>query len=246
MKVIAFLRSLLFFIITILSAVSWSLVCTAAFFLPLKTRCALVTGWTDFVIGTLRIVCGVKYKIEGVENIPKDRNGIILAKHQSTWETYFLPGFFHGPAIILKRELKWLPFFGWALATIEPIAIDRSKKSSAMEQIIRQGKAALDAGRWILMFPEGTRIPYGQIGKYHLGGSRLAVKTGRPILPIAHNAGLYWPKRKFIKKPGTVHMIIGPLIETKDRTPEDVMAEVKDWIEKQMIILDQKYRVAIT
>jgi 1-acyl-sn-glycerol-3-phosphate acyltransferase len=134
----------------------------------------------------------------------------------------------------------WLPFFGWGLATIDPIAINRSKKTNAMEQIIKKGKVCLDAGRWILVFPEGTRIPYGKVGHYKAGGARLAVTTGYPVIPVAHNAGRYWSKRGFIKKPGTVQMVIGPLIETKNKTPDEVLAEVKDWIEGTIKKIDEK------
>lgn len=227
-----FIRSLIFTIITFATIILYSFVCVVCWpFFPLDIRYKIITTFTRFIIWLLKVLCHVKYKVEGLENIPKDRNGVILSKHQSTWETFFLPGIFFEPTIILKRELLWVPFFGWGLATTNPIAINRSKKSSAMEQIITEGKKCLDKGRWILVFPEGTRIPVGQVGKYRLGGVRLAVATGYPVIPIAHDAGRYWPRRKFIKVPGTVHMVIGSLIETKDRKPEDVLEEAKNWIE---------------
>jgi 1-acyl-sn-glycerol-3-phosphate acyltransferase len=121
-----------------------------------------------------------------------------------------------------------------------PIAINRSDGSTAMAQIIKQGKACLAAGRWILVFPEGTRIPYGKVGKYRLGGARLAVETGSFILPVAHNAGLFWPRRKFLKRPGTVQVVYGPIIETKGRTPDEVMTLTKNWIEETMTQLAAK------
>lgn len=142
-----------------------------------------------------------------------------------------IPTLFKGPAIILKQELLWVPFFGWGLATVDPIAINRSNTASAMEQIISKGRKCLESGRWILIFPEGTRIPVGQIGKYRSGGARLAVATGYPVIPIAHNAGHFWPRRKFIKRPGTVQMVIGPPIESVGKTPDALINEVKDWIE---------------
>lgn len=233
-KINLFIRSFIFSSYTCISAILWSFVCSASFFLPLSYRYKLVSLWTDSVIKALKLICHVNYHVTGWDNIPKNQNGIILCKHQSTWETFFLPGQFNELAIILKRELLWIPFFGWGLAQIDPIAINRSKASNAMGQIINKGKKYLAAGRWILVFPEGTRIATGKVGKYRLGGTRLAVTTGYPILPIAHNAGVFWPRKGFIKKPGTVQVVIGPLIETQNRTPEEVLAEAKNWIESTM------------
>lgn len=227
-----FVRSLIFSLLASSILIVYSFICVAcAPFLSLKYRYKIVISYTLLIIWLLKVICNIHYKVEGRENIPNDRTGIILSKHQSTWETFYIPSLFTDPAIILKQELLWVPFFGWGLATVDPIAINRSNTSSAMEQIINKGRKCLEAGRWILIFPEGTRIPVGQVGKYRLGGARLAVATGYPVIPIAHNAGLYWPRRKFIKQPGTVHMVIGPLIETKGRTAEEVMTETKNWIE---------------
>lgn len=157
--------------------------------------------------------------------------GVVFSKHQSAWETFFLPLIFHDPAVIAKRELLWIPFYGWGLAAADPILINRKDKTSAMQQIINKGKRALAAGRWILVFPEGTRVPVGEVGKYHLGGARLAVATDVLIIPVAHNAGYFWPRRKFIKQPGTIQVVIGPVIETSGQTPEAVMDLAKNWIE---------------
>lgn len=231
-----FLRSLLVSILSIGILIPYAFVCIlSAPFLSLKYRFKLVTSYIMNVIWLLKVICHVNYIIEGKENIPKDRAGIILCKHQSTWETFFLPSLFNEPAIILKRELLWVPFFGWGLITVDPIAINRSKGSNAMEQIISKGRKCLEAGRWIMIFPEGTRIPVGKVGNYRLGGTRLAVATGYPVIPIAHNAGLYWPRRKFIKQPGTVRMVIGPLMEPTNKTPEQLMEEVKTWIETTVL-----------
>jgi 1-acyl-sn-glycerol-3-phosphate acyltransferase len=234
-----FLRSLLFSIVMAVTTTVYSFICVAAWPLPLRYRYKIVVGYTNGMVCALKIICGVNYHVEGLENLPKDRAGIVLSKHQSTWETFFLPGVFHEAAIILKRELLWIPFFGWGLATIDPIAINRSSAASAMEQIIQKGRQCLEAGRWILIFPEGTRIPSGKVGKYRLGGARLAVATGYPVIPLAHNAGRFWPKRQFLKKSGTIQVVIGPLIATKDRSPEEVMAEAKNWIETTMLRIDK-------
>jgi 1-acyl-sn-glycerol-3-phosphate acyltransferase len=182
----------------------------------------------------LKKICHIDYRIEGIENIPKDQHGILMCKHSSAWETFFLPLYFHTPAAIAKRELAWVPFFGWGLIVMDPIFINRKNKRSAMQQIIEKGRRCLQAGRWIMVFPEGTRVPYGTVGHYRLGGARLAAETGYPILPIAHNAGRFWPRRSFIKRPGTITVVIGPLIESKGRSPEDLLAETKDWIETTM------------
>lgn len=235
-----FIRSLLFSTIMVVGIISYSFLCILAVPFPFRYRYALVAGFTKGILNILKWVCHIDYHITGLENIPKDHNGIVLSKHQSIWETFYLPIVFHHSAIILKRELLWVPFFGWGLAIINPIAINRSKKSNAMEQIIQKGKVCLDQGRWIIIFPEGTRIPYGKVGHYKSGGTRLAVATGYPVIPIAHNAGKYWPKRGFIKKPGTIQLVIGPLIETKNKTPDEVLVEVKTWIEETIKKIDEK------
>jgi 1-acyl-sn-glycerol-3-phosphate acyltransferase len=231
-KISLYLRSLSFVIIVPLYAVIYSFVCVASYPLPLRYRSPIVMFWTRSVIWLCKHICKIDYQIEGLENVKHDKNGIIMSKHQSTWETYFLQGFIPETAIILKRELLWIPFFGWGLAATDPIAINRNDTSSAMAQIIKQGKKFLAHGRWIIVFPEGTRVPYGTVGKYRLGGARLAVETGYPVLPVAHNAGKFWPKRKFLKYPGTVKIVFGPLIETVGRTPEQVLDLVKTWIEE--------------
>lgn len=232
-----FLRSLLFSIQMVTYIIIQSFISILMLPLPLRYRYGVIIFFLKAQIWFLKVLCGIHYKVDGLENIPKDRAGVILSKHQSTWETFYLPTIFNQPAIILKRELLWVPFFGWGAASVEPIAINRTKTSSAMDQIIKQGKQCLAEGRWILVFPEGTRIPVGKIGKYRLGGARLAVAAGCPVIPVAHNAGYYWPRRKFIKRPGTVHMVIGPLIETKGKTAEEVLEEAKSWIEDTVLKL---------
>lgn len=228
------LRSSVFSVVMLMVTVVHSFICLMAFPFPLRYRYQLVTRYTSAILWLLKIICHIDYHVAGLENIPQDRSGIVLSKHQSTWETFFLQGLFHQAAIILKRELLWIPFFGWGLATIDPIAIDRSNATSAMQQIINKGKKCLAAGRWILVFPEGTRIPPGQKGKYRIGGARLATATGYPVVPVAHNAGRFWPKRSFIKTPGTIRVVIGPLIETQNRAAEEVLVEARHWIEETM------------
>ncbi len=235
-----FIRSLVFSILSMVITIFYSVVCTLSWPLPLRWRSVVVRSWTQIMIWLLKHICYLNYHIEGLENIPRDRNGVVLCKHQSTWETFLLPGFFHQSTVIVKRELLWLPFFGWGMATINPIAINRSDKASAMEQVITKGKKYLETGGWVLVYPEGTRIPYGKVGNYRAGGVRLAIAAGDyPVLPIAHNAGRFWPKRKFIKEPGTIQVVIGPVIETKGKTPEQVLTEAKTWIENTIARIDK-------
>lgn len=233
-----FIRSLLFSIYSITTIVLYSVVIVASIVLPLRIRHLLVRSYMRVYFYVLKKLCHIDYTVEGLENIPKDRVGIVMCKHQSTWETFFLPQYFHNPAAIAKRELGWLPFFGWALAISEPIFIDRKNKKSAMQQIIEKGRLFLQAGRWIMVFPEGTRVPYGMTGHYKLGGARLAAATGFPVIPVAHNAGKCWPRRKFIKQPGIIRVVIGPAIESNGRRAEEILEAAKDWIESTVKRLD--------
>lgn len=229
-----FFRSLLFSVFMSLSAFFYSFFCLLLFPLPIRYRNPLIMAWSRPIIWALKIICRIQYQVEGLENIPQDRVGVIMAKHQSTWECFFLPHLFKQTAMISKRELLWVPFFGWGLALAGPIAIDRSSKKTAMEQILLQGKKCLEENRWIINFPEGTRVECNQVGNYRIGGARLAVETGCPILPVAHNAGRYWSRRQFIKRPGTIHVVIGPLLETAGQTAEQILESTKNWIETTM------------
>lgn len=230
-KFFLFLRSLLFTILSVASIIIFSFVCLILMLFPLKFRHQMLRYYLNFYLGMLRVICGIRYEVEGLENIPQKRFGIIFSKHSSAWETFYLPTIFHDPAAIAKRELLWVPFYGWGLAAGEPILINRKDKSTAMQQIITKGKKCLEQERWILVFPEGTRVPFGQAGKYHLGGARLAAATEAPVIPVAHNAGYFWGRRQFIKKPGTITVVIGPVIESKGRAPDQIMQEAKEWIE---------------
>lgn len=234
-KINLFIRSLIFSIVSIILIVICSTSCLLALPLPLRYRHRIVRFFLVLYLGALRVICGLSYRVEGLENIPDARYGVIFSKHQSAWETFFLPTIFHDPAVIAKRELLWVPFYGWGLAAADPILINRKDKSTAMQQIIRKGTKCLQDGRWILVFPEGTRVAVGHVGKYHLGGARLAVAAEAPVIPVAHNAGYFWPKRGFIKKPGTVSVVVGPLIETRGRAPDEVMDLAKNWIETTML-----------
>ncbi len=204
-----------------------------AYPLGFQRRYALSKCWTGFNIWWLGLTCRVHYRLRGVENLP-DEPVIVFAKHQSTWETLFLHWRLPPLAWVLKRELFWLPLFGWGLAVLEPIAINRNATAAAVAQILRQGKRYLDGGRWVLIFPEGTRCAPGQRRRYKSGGARLAAHSGYPVLPIAHNAGEYWRRRSFIKYPGTIDVVIGPLIPTTGLNAHQINAQAARWIEQTM------------
>lgn len=236
-----FIRSLLFSTLVVIYTVPFCALCILIWPLSVEYRFHNIKRWTNSVIWLLRVICHVDYHVEGIENIPTDRVGVVVCKHQSAWETFFVPRFFKSATVIVKKELFWVPFFGWGLWSTDPIAINRRAQKSAMQQIIDKGKKCLQRGRWVIVFPEGTRTLPGKIGNYRPGAARLAVAAECPILPIAHNAGHFWRKRGFLKRPGVVQVAIGPLIETKGRRPEEVMEEAKQWIENAVSEMEKKY-----
>jgi 1-acyl-sn-glycerol-3-phosphate acyltransferase len=189
--------------------------------------------YANLILQWAKLTCGIKYEVTGWENVPKTPV-IAMAKHQSAWETVFMQAKFPPQCWIVKRELLWLPFVGWSLLAIRAIAIDRKNGHSARDQIVEQGTRRLQQGMWISIFPEGTRIAPGKRGRYGIGGALLATRSGFPILPIAHNAGEFWPRYAFRKHPGTVKVVIGPLIRTEGRDVISVNNDVQDWIEGRM------------
>ncbi len=197
---------------------------------------ALSQMWCRWQIEWLRCICGVDYQVSGWDNVP-DEPVVILAKHQSAWETLFLHSRLPPVAWVLKRELLWIPLFGWAMTMIGPIAINRKAASSAISKIIEQGQQALAQGRSVVVFPEGTRSAPGQRGRYKLGGARLAARSGYPVVPIAHNAGEFWRRQGFIKTPGTVHVVVGPLIPTQGLSAQQINQQAEEWIEQTMLTL---------
>ncbi len=203
----------------------------APFSFDWRYRCAQL--WVRSSLWMLKTVCGLSYEVRGVENIPKDA-GVILCKHQSAWETMALQAIFPPVVFILKRELLWIPLWGWAMAVLEPIAINRRAKTAAMKQVLKQGAERIGAGRWVVIFPEGTRMAPGQRGKYLPGGAMLAHRVGCPVVPVAHNAGEFWRRKAFLKFPGTIQMRIGPPIEGGQFSAGEINARAEEWIESQM------------
>jgi len=227
-----FARSSLFALALVLVTPAYALVALATFPLPRMTRYRVISGWSRLVLFLSRKILGIDWRVEGRENLPS-RPAVILAKHQSAWETLAFQLIFPPQVHVLKRELLWIPFFGWGLALMSPIAIDRSRGVAALRSMARRGRERLRQGFWVVVFPEGTRVAPGERRQYQLGGAWLAAACGAPVVPVAHNAGLYWPRNAFVKRPGTVTVRIGPTIEPGNRDAKTIIAMAEAWIEEQ-------------
>jgi 1-acyl-sn-glycerol-3-phosphate acyltransferase len=227
------IRSIIFLILQTMLTLVFSMV--ALFSLPFSAhaRYRLITGYNRLVIWLARWVIGIRYVVQGAENLPS-RPAIILAKHQSAWETVAFLFLFPPVSPVIKRELLRVPFFGWAFRLLSPIAIDRGAGREALKQIVVQGKQKLAQGFWVLVFPEGTRVAPGEKGRYGIGGGWLAAETGAPIVPVAHNAGEVWPKNAFIKRPGIVTVSVGPVIDSTGKSAAELTRAVEAWIETEM------------
>ena len=211
MSLVQPVRTLAFYLLLALMTVLWSSFgMIVGLLLPFNLRYRLINqAWAYQAIWLARWVAGVRYELIGRENIP-EQPCVILAKHQSTWETFYFSALFSPLSQVIKRELLRVPFWGWSMALLKPIAIDRGNPKAALKQLAALGSDRLNSGLWVLIFPEGTRVPYGQIGKFSRGGASLAVNAGLPVLPIAHNAGKCWPRDGWMKHPGTIQIVVGP------------------------------------
>ncbi|MHB1093572.1 lysophospholipid acyltransferase family protein [Thiobacillus sp.] len=227
------IRSMIFAPMQTVLTIFFSLVAFLSFPFSAHTRYRLITGYNRTVIWLARWVLGIRYVVEGAENLPA-HPAIILAKHQSAWETVAFLFLFPPVSPVIKQELLKVPFFGWAFRMLSPIAIDRSTGREALKQIVNQGREKLAQGFWVLVFPEGTRVAPGEKGRYGIGGGWLAAETGTPIVPVAHNAGEVWPKNAFIKRPGMVTVRIGPAIPAAGRSAAELTRAVEAWIEAEM------------
>lgn len=227
------LRSTLFALILVIVTPPYALFGVLTFFLPPRARHRIIASWAHVVLFFVWHVLGIRYRVMGRENLPKT-SAVVLSKHQSAWETMGLQTIFPLTSFVLKRELLRVPFFGWGLAQMQMIAIDRAAGRDALDQVVEQGRARLNDGYSVVVFPEGTRVPVGQARRYKAGGAHLAVKTGAPVVPIAHNAGEFWRRNAFLKKPGEIIISIGPLISTEGREPAEVNREAEAWIEGEM------------
>lgn len=201
--------------------------------LPPKGRHAFAGFWCGFVLGWLRLCCGVKYVIHGIENLPKSP-AIILANHQSSWETILLYKLVFPVSPILKKELIDIPFWGWSMRLLKPIAIDRSKPREAGRSLLTQGVDRIQGGNSVIVFPEGSRSDFGTVRRFSRGGAKLALAANTDIIPVAHNAGYCWPARKFIKRPGLITVVVGERIKLDGRDASELSADVEAWIRQQV------------
>jgi 1-acyl-sn-glycerol-3-phosphate acyltransferase len=240
---LALLRSLLFVLWLIVTVIPVGLsVVVASIFTRGDTLYWMCVAWLRLAIWGARRICGVRYQVQGMQHLPsQDRLApvILLSKHQSTWETFAYPVLMAHPlCYVFKRELLYVPFFGWAMARLDMIHIDRSKRSQAWTKVAEQGAQLMARGHWVIMFPEGTRTPRGSRGIYKTGGTRLAITTGVPVVPIAVSSARCWPRRSFVLRPGTITISIGPPMLPAGRDAEGLMREVETWIEAEMRRLD--------
>ena len=238
----ALLRSLLhmLWMLTTVIPVALYLIVAASTGLRGPRLYRIAVFWLGLAISGAKYILGIRYVVEGKNNLPAiNQPVVLLVKHQSTYETFLMPVIMPSDlAYVFKRELLYVPFFGWAIGRLDMVHIDRQLKSQAFNKVVQQGRELLSRGIWVIMFPEGTRIPRGQAGKYKTGGARLAIEAGVPVIPVAVNSGTCWPRKAFIKFPGTVTVSIGPKISSQGRQADELMAEVQRWIESEMHRLD--------
>ena len=224
------LGSIVFTSYLFLSVPIYGTVALLSALLPRTVPYAVARSWVRSNLSLLRRLCRLDYVVEGREHLPSG-SAIVLMKHSSTWETLAQLEIFPRQTWVMKRELMWIPVFGWVLHLLKPIAIDRRGGGAAVQQVLVQGRARLDEGRWVIFCPEGPRVPAGETKRYGLGGALLAADTGRPVIPVAHNAGVLWPRRGWLKRRGTVRVVIGPPIPTAGVDPRVINERVQTWIE---------------
>ncbi len=237
-----FIRSVLHTLWMAVTVVPWALfVILVSYVVSSTTLYWICAGWLRTAVKGGTWILGIRNRVQGMENLPQGSTdpAVLLVKHQSTWETFVMPDIMPHPlAYVFKRELLYVPFFGWAMARLDMIHIDRSQKARAFAKGLQQGRRLMQQGVWVIMFPEGTRIARGEVGEYKTGGTRLAIAAGVPVIPIAVTSGRCWPRKAFIKRPGVVDISIGKPIPSEGRQADELMAEVKDWIESEMRRLD--------
>ena len=237
--VMVVLRSTLYTLLQIIITPLYTLIVLASFPLNPISRFRIISGWAHIMLYLIRVICGIHYRVLGIENIPK-KPSIVLSKHQSAWETLAFQQIFPPQVWVLKKELLRIPFFGWGLSMTSPIAINRGSARAALKQILKQGKDRLKKGLWIVIFPEGTRIVPGKKGKYGIGGAWLATHTGVSVVPVAHNAGEFWGKNSFIKQPGVITVSIGAPIDPTGMEASELNAKVEAWVELEVARISGK------
>ena len=238
----ALIRSTLHLLWMALTVIPWAtFVIIASLFVNSTRMYWMCAGWLKLAVNSGTVILGIQNRITGWENLPQGAldPAVLLVKHQSAWETLVMPAIMPHPlAYVFKRELLFVPFFGWAMARMDMIHIDRNQGARAFHTVVRQGKRLMQQGNWVIMFPEGTRIPRGEAGTYKSGGTRLAIQCGVPVIPIAVTSAKCWPRKAFIKTPGIVDISIGKPIPSLGRKPDELMREVQTWIEAEMHRLD--------
>ncbi|KJV06629.1 lysophospholipid acyltransferase family protein [Methylocucumis oryzae] len=234
MTLLVYLRSAVFLfcaIITTITVTPWVVILG---FLPFATRYQIANIWVKLVLWEVEMICGLRYEIEGLEHIKNIPTAIVLCKHQSAWETIALRKILPMQSNLLKKSLLKIPFWGWAMASLKPIAINRNNQRAALAQLLKQGQERLAEGFWVIVFPEGTRTAPGETKKFNAGGALLAEKTGYPVIPMAHNAGRFWARYSFLKYPGVIKVKIGPAIPTAGRKAKEINQEAETWINQAM------------
>ncbi|MCB1596836.1 MAG: 1-acyl-sn-glycerol-3-phosphate acyltransferase [Gammaproteobacteria bacterium] len=226
-------RSLLFTAVLFLSVAVWSIVVVIGRSWGYVVAYDLTVSWARWILAVCEKIVGLRYVVEGMENLPSE-NSVVLLKHSSAYETIAQWVLFPRQTWVLKREVLWTPFLGWAVAGVRPIAINRQAGRRAVEQVVTQGRQRLGEGLWVMIFPEGTRMPPGETRKYGVSGALLAIEAGKLLVPVAHNAGDYWPRRGWLKRPGTVTFRIGKPVDPAGRDPREINAAIQQWIEAEV------------
>lgn len=229
-----YIKAAVFLTVAIIATIVFAPVVLICILLPFNLRYRVARGWAVFVMKLAEVCFGLRYEIEGLEHIKDIPAAVVLSNHQSAWETLAFRCFLPPQTSLFKRSLLWIPFWGWAMATLKPIAIDRDSKQSALRKLIKNGTEALNQGLWVVVFPEGTRRPVNDMGDFSAGGAILAQKSGYPVVPIAHDAGVYWPRYSFVKYPGMIKVKIGKPIPSAGRKAAEINAEAEAWVEQAL------------
>jgi 1-acyl-sn-glycerol-3-phosphate acyltransferase len=231
-----FLGSVVFTFLLLLLTPLWGVAMALCFFLPHRGQFAMARAWARTLLWLLKVCCRLEYRVTGAENIPAGAH-VALWKHSSSWETIAQMVLLPPQVWVLKRELMWVPLVGWGLALTRPIAINRSAGHAAVKRVLDQGKDRIARGYWVSIFPEGTRMPAGETRRYGVSGVLLARAAGCKIVPVAHNAGYYWPRRGLLKRPGTIQVVIGAPVDPGDAEPRELNERIQSWIENQVRVV---------
>ena len=237
-NLLLYLRSSLLLISVLIGTIIIGLLMLIVALLPFSLQYKLAAVWGKYVLFMTSAICDLSYQVSGLEHITKEQNAVVLCKHQSAWETIALMALLPPQSVLLKKSLLWIPFWGWAMATLKPIAINRSAPKEALSQLLKQGAQRLKEGFWVVIFPEGTRTAPGEERKFSASGSLLAQRTGFPVIPIAHNAGEFWSRNSFIKYPGVIQLKIGAPISVEGRKSKEINAEAETWIKNTMLEIE--------